>query len=201
MFVIRLFQCRKKSHWENRLTRWDNFICCHFLINEFHSQIQKSFTQKSQNLLILNTFWLTENFSESQVLAVVTSKLLLKTSRFLPVLSFFLIMRIGNLQCWHSIYIVMFTIVDFDTTFVISKLSIILFISKINIYQSVTTLRSIGKSSLRISFCGFYCYISSSLWREWLIFKILFPQCEIFLETERAKNHHFVPSQWKINFC
>ena len=103
MFVIRLFQCRKKSHWENRLTQWDNFICCHFVINEFHSQIQKSFTQKSQNLLILNTFWLTENFSESQVLAVVTSKLLLKTSRFLPFLSFFLIMRIGNLQCWYSL--------------------------------------------------------------------------------------------------
>ena len=154
MFVIRLFQCRKKSHWENRLTQWDNFICCHFVINEFHSQIQKSFTQKSQNLLILNTFWLTENFSESQVLAVVTSKLLLKTSRFLPFLSFFLIWELGicsvGTHCpklkWLltseiRIYIVMLAIVDFDTTFVISKLSMILFISKINIYQSVTTLR------------------------------------------------------------
>ena len=44
----------------------------------------------SQNLLVLNTFWLIENLSESQVLATVTSKLLLKTSKFLPVLSFFL---------------------------------------------------------------------------------------------------------------
>ena len=54
----------------------------------------------SQNLLILNTFWLTENLSESQVLGIVESKLLLKTSNFLPVLRFFfLMMRIRNLQC------------------------------------------------------------------------------------------------------
>ena len=43
----------------------------------------------SQNLFVLNTSWLTENLSESQVIAIVTSKLLLKTSKFLPVLSFF----------------------------------------------------------------------------------------------------------------
>ena len=43
----------------------------------------------SQNLLVLNTFRLIENLSESQVLATVTSKLLLKTSKFFPVLSFF----------------------------------------------------------------------------------------------------------------
>ena len=42
----------------------------------------------SQNLLVLNTFWLIENLSESQVLAIVTSKLLLKTSRFLSILFF-----------------------------------------------------------------------------------------------------------------
>ena len=43
----------------------------------------------SQNLLVLNTFRLIENLSESQVLATVTSKLLLKTSKFLPILSLF----------------------------------------------------------------------------------------------------------------
>ena len=43
----------------------------------------------SQNLLVLNTFWLTENLSEFQVFAIVTSKLLLNTSKFLPVLSLF----------------------------------------------------------------------------------------------------------------
>ena len=53
----------------------------------------------SQNFLVLNTFWLTENLSEAQVLPIVTSKLLLKTSKFLPAFSlfFFLIMRIRNL--------------------------------------------------------------------------------------------------------
>ena len=43
----------------------------------------------SQNLLGLNTFCLKENLNESQVLPIVTSKLLLKTSKFLPVLTFF----------------------------------------------------------------------------------------------------------------
>ena len=43
----------------------------------------------SQILLVMNTFGLTENLSEAQVLAIVTSNLLLKTSKFLPVLSIF----------------------------------------------------------------------------------------------------------------
>ena len=43
----------------------------------------------SQNLPLLNAFWLTENLSESQILAIATSKLLLKTSKFLPVVMFF----------------------------------------------------------------------------------------------------------------
>ena len=43
----------------------------------------------SQNLLVLNIFWLTEDLSESQFLAIVISNLLLKTSKFLLVLSFF----------------------------------------------------------------------------------------------------------------
>ena len=38
-------QCRKSSHWENRLSRWDNFVCSRFLINKFYSQIKKVFTQ------------------------------------------------------------------------------------------------------------------------------------------------------------
>ena len=46
VFVIRLFRGRKKSYWENRLSLWDNFICCHFLINKFHYQIKKSFYSK-----------------------------------------------------------------------------------------------------------------------------------------------------------
>ena len=40
-FVIKLFQCRKNSHLENRLSRWGSSICYHFLINKFHSQIKK----------------------------------------------------------------------------------------------------------------------------------------------------------------
>ena len=56
VFVIRLFQCRKNSYWENRLSRWDNFICCLFLINEFHSQIKKVYTENEPKLTRIEHF-------------------------------------------------------------------------------------------------------------------------------------------------
>ena len=97
--VIRLFRGRKNSHWENRLSRLDNFICCHFLVNGFHSRIKKVFTDNQPKFTRIEHF-LTHR--ESQWVSgscYVTSKLLLKTSKFWPVLSFFfLIMRIRNLQ-------------------------------------------------------------------------------------------------------
>ena len=56
VFVVRLFQGRKNSHWENRLSQWDNFICCHFLINEFHCQIKEGFTENEPKFTCIEHF-------------------------------------------------------------------------------------------------------------------------------------------------
>ena len=63
VFFIRLFRGRKNSHWENRLSRWDNFICFHFLVNEFHSQIKKVYTQNEPKFTRIEHFL---NHRESQ---------------------------------------------------------------------------------------------------------------------------------------
>ena len=63
VFVISLFRGRKTSHWENRLSWWENFICCHFFINQFHSQIKKVFTQNEPKFTRIEHFL---NHRESQ---------------------------------------------------------------------------------------------------------------------------------------
>ena len=63
--AIRLFQCRKNSHWENRLSRWDNFIYCHYLINEFHSQIRTFFTQNEPKFTRIEYFLTRKRISVS----------------------------------------------------------------------------------------------------------------------------------------
>ena len=100
VFAIRLFQCRKNFHWENRLRGWDNFICCHFLINEFYFQIKKSFYSKWAKIY---SYWV---LFDSQRISVSLRFLLLWQVKFYskPVNSFlccvfFLIMRIRYLQC------------------------------------------------------------------------------------------------------
>ena len=89
VFVTRLFRWRENYHWENRLFSWDNFICCHFLIKQILFQNQESFDWKWAQMY---SYWIlfdSQRILESQILAIVTSKPLLKSSKFLPVLSFF----------------------------------------------------------------------------------------------------------------
>ena len=56
VFVVRLFQCRKNSHRENRLSGRDNCICCQFPINEFYSQIKKVFTSNEPKFTRIEYF-------------------------------------------------------------------------------------------------------------------------------------------------
>ena len=63
VFVIRLFQCRKNSHLENRLSRRDNFIRCQFLINELNSKTKKVFTQNEPKFTRIEGFFDSQRIS------------------------------------------------------------------------------------------------------------------------------------------
>ena len=100
--VTRLFQCRKNSHWENRLTQRDNFICFHFLINEF----QERFYSK---LAKIYSYWI---LFDSQRISVSLGFLLLWQVNFYSkqvgsclFWVFSLIMRIRNLQFKYEVLI------------------------------------------------------------------------------------------------
>ena len=89
VFVTKLFRWRENYHWESRLFSWDNFICCHFLIKQILFHNQKSFDSKWAKMY---SYWIlfdSQRILESQILAIVTSKPLLKSSKFTPVLSIF----------------------------------------------------------------------------------------------------------------
>ena len=70
-FVIRMFQYRKSSNWGKRLSRWDNFICFHFLIKRFLFPNQESFYSKWTKIY---SYWI---LFDSQKISVSLRLLLL----------------------------------------------------------------------------------------------------------------------------
>ena len=62
--------------------------------------MRKFWLDMRKDILIMSTFYLVEILSQPNSLTIVTSKKILKMSKYVLILSiFFLIMRIRNLQC------------------------------------------------------------------------------------------------------